>query len=160
MLPPTYWITVGVTAAALVICVVLHYEALRLISDRLPTPANNHRLRDVFLVLCLIGVHIIEIWVFGLAYYGLLQTDASGSLVGLDVVTIFDCVYYSAVVFTTLGFGDIVPEGPIRFMTGTEAAAGLTFITWSASYMILDMMKVWDDQRTDREKTRKERPFE
>jgi hypothetical protein len=47
-------------------------------------------------------------------------------------------------VFTTLGFGDILPEGPIRFMTGVEAVSGLTFITWSASFTFLEMLKTWN----------------
>jgi hypothetical protein len=32
MLPPEYWIIVGVTAMAVVACVSLHYEGLRLLS--------------------------------------------------------------------------------------------------------------------------------
>jgi len=31
----------------------------------------------------------------------------------------------------------------LRFMTGTEAIAGLTFITWSASYTFMEMLKIW-----------------
>ena len=147
MLPAPYWITAAVTGATVIACVFIHYEALHWISDFLPTPKKNHRLRVAFLIICLLIVHSIEIWMFGLANYGLLQFDGFGTLVNMNEVTIFNCVYYSAVVFTTLGFGDIIPEGPIRFLTGVEAAAGLTFITWSASYTILDMMKSWDDAR-------------
>ena len=65
-------------------------------------------------------------------------------MVGVTQMGILDCVYYSASVFTTLGFGDIVPLGPIRFMTGTEALSGLTFITWSASFTFLEMLKTWN----------------
>ena len=151
MLPLTYWITVGVTGLSVIACVILHYEALHLVSDFLPTPKRNHRVRVTFLIVCLLLVHIAEIWIFGLANYALLQFDGFGQLLNMDTVTVFDCVYYSAVVFTTLGFGDIVPQGPIRFLTGTEAAAGLTFITWSASYTILDMMRTWDDARSTRD---------
>ena len=149
MLPLVYWIAIGVTIAAVVICVILHYEALRIISDFLPTPKYHERRRIVFLILCLLLVHSIEIWVFGLANFGLLQFDGFGRLVGMGDISLFNCIYYSAIVFSTLGFGDIVPEGPVRFLTGMEAIAGLTFITWSASFTIVDMTKTWDHGRDD-----------
>ena len=144
MLPIAYWIAIGVTIVAVVICVVLHYEALRLISDLLPAPKHHHRRRIVVLILGLLLVHSIEIWVFGLANFGLLQFESMGQLVGMGDLSLFNCIYYSAIVFSTLGFGDIVPDGPIRFLTGMEAIAGLTFITWSASFTLLDMTNTWN----------------
>jgi putative Ca2+/H+ antiporter (TMEM165/GDT1 family) len=144
MLPLTYWITALVTALAVVACVLLHYEGLRLLSDRLPTPRHHHRRRVIFLILSLLVLHIIEVWIFGGAYYALLSMDGFGELVGASGPTIIDCVYFSASVFTTVGFGDIYPTGPIRGMTGTEGITGLTMITWSASYTFVEMLKTWD----------------
>jgi len=144
ILPVNYWITVTVTAVVVVACVILHYESLRALSDRLPMPKHHHRRRIIILILCLLALHITEIWIFGASYYLLLQAGDFGHLSGLSETVLFDCVYYSASVFTTLGFGDIVPTGTLRFMTGTEALAGLTFITWSASYTFLEMLKTWN----------------
>jgi hypothetical protein len=42
-----------------------------------------------------------------------------------------------------VGFGDIVPVGPIRFMAGMEGLTGLVMITWSASYAFLEMHRDW-----------------
>ncbi len=149
MLPLSYWIIVGATVIAVVLCVVLHYESLRMISAWLPTPKHQHRRRVIFLILCLLIVHIAEIWIFGVTYFALLSYGDFGELVGIEEVSIFHCVYYSATIFTTVGFGDIVPLGAIRFLTGTEAISGLTFITWSASYTFMEMLRVWgkDDDR-------------
>jgi len=46
-------------------------------------------------------------------------------------------------VFTTLGFGDVIPYGAIRFMTGMEALTGLVLITWSASFAFIEMQRHW-----------------
>ena len=146
MLPLSYWIIVVATVVAVVMCVVLHYESLRMISAWLPTPKHQHRRRIVFLILCLLIVHITEIWIFGATYFALLSYGNFGELVGIGQVSILNCVYYSATIFTTVGFGDIVPIGAIRFLTGTEAIAGLTFITWSASYTFMEMLRVWGDE--------------
>lgn len=143
-MPVSYWITIAATAVAVVACVALHYEGLRLLGKGLPLPSGNHRARIVLLILGLLALHIMEIWVFGGAYYLLLVTGDFGTLQGDGPMSLLDCVYYSATVFSTLGFGDIVPKGAIRFMTGTEAIAGLTLITWSASYTFLFMQKTWD----------------
>jgi hypothetical protein len=124
------------------ICIVLHYEALRLLTDYLPTPPHHHRRRIVLLILCLLLLHIVEVWIFGSGYYLLLHLGDFGELSTLDV-TIFDAIYFSASVYTTLGFGDIVPTGAIRFLTGTEALSGFMLITWSASYVFVEMLKTW-----------------
>lgn len=139
-----YWVITTCTALAVITSVILHYEGLRILSDKLPMPKHHHRRRIVLLILCLMLLHIIEIWIFGLAYYFLQFLPGYGALNGTSLLTVFDCVYYSATVFSTLGFGDIVPLGPIRFMTGVEAVSGLTLITWSASYTLMEMLRTWD----------------
>jgi hypothetical protein len=143
-----HWIVAAITAGLVIVCVLLHYEGLRILSDALPAPKALHRRRVVSIILCLMLIHIIEIWVFGGAYYLLMSYDGFGELMHANEMMLFDCIYYSASVFTTLGFGDITPLGPIRTMTGTEAVLGLTLITWSASYTFLEMLKTWStDER-------------
>ena len=58
---------------------------------------------------------------------------------------LLDAVYLSTTTYSTLGFGDLVPTGPIRFMVGTESLIGLLLITWSASFTYLEMRRYWDD---------------
>ena len=145
MLTTAHWVVVAVTAGAVVVCVLLHYEALRFMASRLPKfPSQYRRLGVAWLILFLLLVHIAEIWVFGFANFVLLPYETYGRLEGVAGATLLDCVYYSAAVFTTLGFGDIVPKGPIRFLTGTEAITGLTLIGWSASFTYLTMSRAWD----------------
>ena len=120
MLPLEYWIIVGVTAMAIVACVSLHYEGLRLVS-RIPADGIINRHRIIIMILCIMLLHMVEVWIFGLTYYLLLQYGEFGNFDGMTNVGVFDSVYFSATVFSTLGFGDIVPIGPIRFVTGTHA---------------------------------------
>ena len=87
--------------------------------------------------------HVIEIWVFGVGYCYLTEFDQLGSLVGDFAPTLGDCGYYSFVTYTTLGFGDLIPKGPIRFLTGMEALTGFLLITWTASFMYIQMQQGW-----------------
>ncbi len=145
MLPASYWITGLITAIVVIICVLTHYEGLRFLSDRLPTPRRHHRRRIVVLILSLLFMHVIEIWLFGGAYFVLLGFGNFGALEGAADANLFDCVYFSASVYTTVGFGDIVPIGPIRTMSGTEGITGLVMITWSASFALMEMLKNWNE---------------
>ena len=56
---------------------------------------------------------------------------------------LLDAVYLSAVTFTTVGFGDVAPVGPIRFLSGTMALTGFVLVTWSASFTYLEMERFW-----------------
>ena len=143
MMPPNYWITVLITAAVVVACVVIHYEGLRLLSDILPSPKHHHRRRIVFLMLFLLLMHVVEVWLFGLTYFALLSIGDFGDLVGISSHLLFDSVYFSASAYTTIGFGDIIPTGALRALTGTEGITGLMMITWSASYTFVEMSKHW-----------------
>jgi hypothetical protein len=50
--------------------------------------------------------------------------------------------YYSAVTYTTLGFGDITPLGHLRILTTVESLAGLILIAWTASIIFLAMQRI------------------
>jgi hypothetical protein len=143
MIGSEYWIVGVITAMVVGLCVLVHYEGLRLLSDRLPMPRIHHRRRMILLIFSLLILHIVQIWIFGVTYFSLLQLDGFGELRASSTVGFFDCIYYSATVYTTVGFGDIVPIGPIRTVSGTEGVTGLTMITWSASYTFVEMLKTW-----------------
>ena len=59
--------------------------------------------------------------------------------------SLWDCAYFSFTTFTTLGFGDIQPMGDLRFLTGLESLTGLVLITWTASFLYLEMTRYWNE---------------
>lgn len=134
---------VVVTALTVAVVVLTHYEGLVWLSGRLATKSVTGRrkvLYGVYMVLCL---HVVEIWIFGLAMWLLLEVPGTGHVLGLDKASFLDAVYLSAATFTTVGFGDISPGGAIRFLAGTEALTGFGLITWSASFTYIEMEQYW-----------------
>jgi hypothetical protein len=125
--------------------VVIHYEILRLLSSVIPKLRIEHRLRVIVGVFGTICAHIIEIWLFGVACYFMIKSGNFGSLQGNFDGSLIDCVYFSFTNYTSLGYGDIEPFGNIRFLAGLEALTGLSLITWSASFMFIEMKKFWKD---------------
>jgi hypothetical protein len=122
----------------------LHYEVLRGCMRYLPAISPRRRQRVISLIFVILVTHAAEIWLFALGYYALLRFDVFGAIDGsVEIVTLIDYAYYSGMVYTTVGFGDLIPHGPIRFMTGMEALTGLVMITWSASFTFLEMQRDW-----------------
>jgi hypothetical protein len=124
-------------------CVVLHYEALNACNRHLPKLSQRRRPRVLILIVVVLITHVAEIWLFGLGYFVLVHGYGAGALAGLTTSDLPDFVYFSAATFTTLGFGDAVPVGAIRFLAGMEALTGFVLVTWSASYTFLEMQRDW-----------------
>lgn len=133
------------TALALIV-ILLHYETLFQLDKNLPRVAH---IAPRFKVLLGVGAiflaHVVEIWIFALGYYATLQFPSMGSLVGevSNHGILLDCVYLSFVTFTTIGYGEIFTQGYLRYLTGVEALTGLILITWSASFLFIEMQKYW-----------------
>ncbi|MEM7305350.1 MAG: potassium channel family protein [Planctomycetota bacterium] len=136
-----------VSALATVLSVLFHYEVMSITSARLPAVRLRRRARIVALMLALMAAHMVEVWIFAGAFWVLSHWPSTGVLVGPSDGGVFDCVYFSVTAFTTVGFGDLVPRGPIRILSGTEAIAGLGLITWSASLAFLEMQRDWREYR-------------
>jgi hypothetical protein len=138
------FIQATILATALIaVCVIIHYETLHFLSRRVYTP-GRHRWLILASVFGALLAHIFEIWLFGGGYWLAVEVFDLGKMVPAPRDP-FDYVYFSAMVYTTVGFGDVVPEGAIRMIASTEALTGLSLITWSASFSYLQMQRVWRD---------------
>ncbi|MEZ5570720.1 MAG: ion channel [Halioglobus sp.] len=126
------------------LAVVIHYEFLYRITLLMPTLRIRHRFRIVLGVFFALTAHAAEIWIFGIAYYLMNGAKAWGRLEGNFSGSLLDCVYFSFTTYTTLGTGDIEPHGDLRFLVGLESLTGLVLITWTASFLYLEMTRYWD----------------
>jgi hypothetical protein len=123
-------------------CVLLHYEALRFLGRTLG--AHVHRRAGVLMVVIgLLVAHFLEILVFASAYMFVAHKLGFGHITGMTNGDIFDYFYFSAISYTTVGFGDLIPVGAIRMLAAAEALAGLALITWSASFTFMAMQRFW-----------------
>lgn len=90
--------------------------------------------------------HAIEVWCFALTYYLMIRDGEWGSLSGNFDGSFMDCVYFSFTTYTTIGFGDISPMGNLKFLTGVQALTGLVLISWTASFLFIEMQKYWKNK--------------
>lgn len=135
-------IALVISGVVVTICVVLHYEALRFLSHTVGAHVHK-RIGVLVVMLGLLVAHVLEIIIFALGYIMMQYGAGLGHISGMDGGNLFDFIYYSSVVYTTVGFGDLLPVGAIRILTAAEGLTGLAMITWSASFTFLAMQRFW-----------------
>lgn len=125
------------------VATLVHYEMLRQLSARLPALPIRNRQKVLVASFVTTLAHGIEIALWGLVMYALVRFGGLGALQAQDGPVLTTFLYFSAETYTSLGFGDITPSGPVRLMAGVEALNGLLLIGWSASYLYIAMERFW-----------------
>ncbi|HSV71833.1 MAG TPA: potassium channel family protein [Methylibium sp.] len=127
----------------IVVTTLLHYEVLSLLTRLLERLRWHGRIKLVVAVLgCFVG-HGAEILLYGLGYWLLISSAGHGALGGTVQPELATAFYFSAETYTSLGFGDVVPAGPVRLLAGVETLNGLLLIGWSGSFLYLEMERYW-----------------
>jgi hypothetical protein len=97
-------------------------------------PTQTSQLR---LVVRLLLVFIASILLFALAYELLGHSDMQG-LKSSDgaIGSYLECLYFSVITISTVGYGDITPLGWSRAFASFEAVFGLTFVGYAISQIV------------------------
>ena len=120
-----------------------HYRVLLWLGLNTPKMNLPTQTQVLVIVVVLFLTHIVEIAFYAKTYSWSVSSLKLGMFQGAPVGDAMSYLYYSGVIYTTLGLGDIQPEGHIRFITAMEALNGFLLITWSASFTFLAMGRLW-----------------
>ena len=147
-----------VCVALVLSTILIHYEVLRLASEHVHDLPIAPRLRIIPVVIAAFIGHTLEVWLYGIAYWAMTAHSPLGAVVGAGPLGTEDYIYFSAVTYTSLGFGDLVPTGHLRLVAGVEGLNGLILIGWSASFTYLAMERYWPLHRDATRKRRARTP--
>jgi hypothetical protein len=121
------------------VCVVLHATGLTLAIRWLKgarAAFEGSYWRQVRLLIAVAGwtvlVHLVEITVWAVYYVG------SGGMPDLD-----SALYFSAVTYTTTGYGDLVLPEPWRLVGGIEALTGILMCGWSTAFFFAIVSQIF-----------------
>lgn len=141
---------IAINSVVVALAVLIHYQFLFGIANLLlKGEVVGHPFKVVLGVFAALVAHTLEIWLFALAFFFMNGAGDWGVLKGNFDGSLLDCAYFSFTSYTTLGFGDIYPEGGIRYLVGIEALTGLLLITWSASFLYYVMQRYWIAHNND-----------
>ncbi|HWQ39932.1 MAG TPA: potassium channel family protein [Burkholderiales bacterium] len=127
----------------LLVATVVHYEVLRALSTALPAVRIAPRAKLILVIVATFFSHAAQVLLYALTYLGFVNGLSIGAFKGVAQVGFLDSLYFSAETFTSLGFGDITPAGPLQLIAGSETLIGLLLIGWSASYTFVAMERFW-----------------
>ena len=139
------FLVLAVTGIAVAGTIGIHYELFGVYTALAPRLPGLRRLRVAGAVLVALCAHLLAVALFAVA----ISISVGVGAGALEPATLGarDLYYFSIVVYTSLGFGDIVPSGPLRLLIGVEAMTGLVMIAWTASFTFLEMQRFWDPRR-------------
>jgi hypothetical protein len=126
-----------------VTCVLVHYEALRVIG-RAALAIRNHRRAVLVVIFGVVAAHLAEIALYAAALW-LGHRLGLGTLSGAATPHAAQYFYLSAETYTTLGLGDVYPSGDLRLIAALEPLIGMLLIGWSGSYTYLTVQRYWVD---------------
>jgi Ion channel len=125
------------------LCVVIHATGVASAVRWLPSASvANQFWRDTWLSIRLAGwivlLHLIEITTWALFYA---RTDAMADL--------SSALYFSAVTYTTTGYGDIVLPEEWRLIGAIEALTGILMCGWSTGFFFAVVTRMLRSRRGD-----------
>ncbi|MEO0399348.1 MAG: ion channel [Pseudomonadota bacterium] len=104
-------------------------------ATRIQTRGVSRFLHDSFILvvmsLMMMAAHSLEIWMWAETFLRIEIFE------GIE-----PALYFAAVSFTTLGFGDVLLEPPWRLLAGAAAANGLLLFGLSAAFMVDTCIKL------------------
>ena len=123
----------------------MHYEALVFASAFVNRVAGTARVGVALAVVLALAAHTVEVMLYAGGWWVLI--DAGLVRLSVPAPSPMETVYFSGSVYTSLGFGDIVPVQGGRILAVSEAVTGLVLIAWTASYTFFEMRSHWETQR-------------
>jgi hypothetical protein len=127
----------------LIACVLVHYEALRVIGSA-ALAIRDHRRAVLVVIFGVVAAHLTEIALYAVALW-LGHRLGLGALIGISAPHATQYFFLSAETYTTLGMGDIYPSGDLRLIAALEPLIGMLLIGWSGSYTYLAVQRYWVD---------------
>jgi hypothetical protein len=138
------FVACAVSLLLLLATVFVQYEVLSAASN-LAERMDGGR-RSILVIVAAIAVaHLLAIGLYTGAYLLLRAQEGMGDIAGdFDGHIVLDYFYFSVATYTTLGIGDLAPNGPLRIIAGMQSLNGFVLLGWSASAAFLSMQKTWD----------------
>ena len=130
-----------VALALMSLCVAIHASgvtsALRWVRSRTHSTRQFWRVTWFFVRFAgwMILLHLAEISVWALVYFW------RGAIPDLQ-----EAFYFSAVTYTTTGYGDVVLPGEWRLVGGVEALTGILMCGWSTGFFFAVVTRLYDAQ--------------
>ena len=135
--------------------IMIHLEGLWVLRNLPGTFDDLPRLGVLAVVMTCLLLHVAEISFYATGFMladKVFHVGQFNDESNLDMMAYF---YYSAITYTAVGYGDILPTGNIRLLAVAESLNGLLLIGWSGAFTFIAMEKLWSDRATEKREARR-----
>lgn len=130
-------LTLILTAIALLGTTAFHYETVRILGRRIEGRRERVRRNLPLVITGLVVAHLIEIGFYMAIMMVAVGPLGLGSFVSAQPLGPFDIFYFAAETYSSLGYGDIIPLGPVRLIAAIEPLNGLLLLAWSGTFVYM-----------------------
>ena len=132
-----------VSSLLMAVCVAIHAAGLAWAMRRLRrSPIPPQRFWPSLRLFVTVAVWIVLLHLLEIAAWAALYT------VGRALPDAMTAFYFSAVTYTTTGYGDIVLPTPWRFGSAVEALTGILMCGWSTGFFFAIVNRLYQPQAT------------
>jgi hypothetical protein len=148
-----------ISSGMVFITCLIYYEVLHLTWDLMPkVRVVRHRAKVILIIFSMLFGHTVAVWLYAGAYWLLIHYFDYGTIVEMISGKSYDgsfrtLLYFSSITYSSLGYGELIPSGPIRIFAGIQVINGLMLIGWSVSFTFLAMERFWDIRVSSRPKS-------
>ena len=114
---------------------LLHLLVFRALTRGMRRVSLHPYAQILLILLAILAAHMVAVILYAVAYALSVQTLQIGNFSGVPMNVPLD--------YTSLGLGDVFPNGHLRLVTGVEALNGLLLIAWSGSFIFIAMGRIW-----------------
>ena len=129
--------------AAALACILLHYEALRLLAGWTLRMSRAPRQRLVAVMVGALVSQIVQIVFFACVLWMTVALAAPAALADVATPTTWRALYLSIESYAALGSPDTFHFGALRLFCGIESLLGLLMIGWTSAFTYWAMRKFW-----------------
>ncbi len=104
---------------------ILRLEELEETQERIHPLSQRGIAATIIVIVCLFGLHGIEIWLYAFLYLGI------GSVNGLR-----EAIYFSTITYGAIGYSDAVMAERWRLVSAIEGINGIILIGWSTAFFV------------------------
>ncbi len=124
-------------------CILLHYEALRLLAGWTLRMTRAPRQRLIAVMVGALFSHIVQIVFFAGVLWTTVALAAPTVLSDMATPSAWRALFLSIESYAALGSPDTFHFGPLRLFCGVESLLGLLMIGWTSAFTYWAMRKFW-----------------
>ncbi len=132
---PHLIVSLAIAILAVMTTTVFHYEAVHHLDMFSRLSRHQRHYHMLLIIFCVIAIHVVCIVFYAFLYQLAIGYLGLGKIAGLDISDASNLFYFAAETYSSLGQGDFLPTGSVRYISSISCLNGILLLAWSGSFL-------------------------